>query len=373
MPDYLVVLEAMRFAAMRLAVLLAAPTIAGPAQDPAPVDSGVVIRSTTSLVQVRVIAEDRQRRPVGDLKLADFQVFDNRRPQPITLFSVDRIRPAANSQVAAPPPASAPDAAAAGYAIILFDWLNTDYTDRLRAQDSVLRLLHTFQPRQRVALYILSQHSGLLHDFTTDLPALEYLVQNLDLESPDPRTDKSTARVASPAWREQQILEWNAAILDSLGTLNKLADRLSHIPGRKHLIWMSSGFPMVINGSVVPGARPGEVVYVGEIERALAKLNSADVAVYSVDPCGLSVKPCGHRDSLMEFAERTGGAAYLDRNDTDVALREAFEDMGASYVLGFHLPPDATPGLHELHVKVSRPHVQLRYRESYQVVETTFH
>lgn len=39
--------------------------------------AGLVIRSTTRLVQMSVVAQDKQGRPVVDLKSEDFEVFDN--------------------------------------------------------------------------------------------------------------------------------------------------------------------------------------------------------------------------------------------------------------------------------------------------------
>ena len=69
---------------MLWAVLLASFSLAS-AQDAAPADPGLVIRSTTSLVQVRVVAEDAGGKPVTGLQRDDFQVQDDRKPQLITL------------------------------------------------------------------------------------------------------------------------------------------------------------------------------------------------------------------------------------------------------------------------------------------------
>src|SRR6266851_5289420 len=49
----------------------------------------VVLKSTTRLVQVSVIAHDRKNQPVADLKKEDFQIKVDGKVQPISLFSVD--------------------------------------------------------------------------------------------------------------------------------------------------------------------------------------------------------------------------------------------------------------------------------------------
>jgi VWFA-related protein len=112
----------------------------------------------------------------------------------------------------------------------------------------------------------------------------------------------------------------------------------------------------------------GGTNYTRDIERVLAKLNAADVAIYSVDARGLSATGgAGYGATLQVLAERTGGTAFHDRNDLDEGIRLAFEDSRAGYALGFNVPQDAALGRHEIRVKVRRPGVKLRYRESYQV------
>ncbi len=154
-------------------------------------------------------------------------------------------------------------------------------------------------------------------------------------------------------------------VLDTLRAFGDIAEMLGRLPGRKSLIWLSNGFPMVLDGSVLASARPGELVFFDDIERALGKLNRADVAVYGIDAAGLSVLNRSWSGTLEEFASRTGGTAFFARNDLDEGMRLAFEDMRTGYTLGFHVPENAAQGLHALQVRVNRPGVKLRYRESY--------
>jgi hypothetical protein len=71
---------------------------------------------------------------------------------------------------------------------------------------------------------------------------------------------------------------------------------------------------------------------------------------------------------LYELAVRTGGTEFSGRNDLDEGMRLALEDMRIGYTLGFNVPEGAAPGLHEIRVRVNRPGVKLRYRESYELV-----
>jgi hypothetical protein len=66
------------------------------------------------------------------------------------------------------------------------------------------------------------------------------------------------------------------------------------------------------------------------------------------------------------YANRTGGAAYTNRNDIDSALMEAIEPIAATYILGFYLPEAERDGsFHQLRVHVRREGVLLRYRQGY--------
>jgi len=67
--------------------------------------------------------------------------------------------------------------------------------------------------------------------------------------------------------------------------------------------------------------------------------------------------------------DRTDATAFLDRNDLDEGIRLARDDSQVGYTLAFRVPDDATSGPHEIKVRVHRPGIYLRYRESYQLAD----
>jgi VWFA-related protein len=336
--------------------LLLTAAAAGFGQETVPFDSDMVIRSTTNLVQVRVVAEDSKGLPLADLQRSDFQIEDDRKLQPITLFSADR------GTVSAPSAASdstASEQAPPGYSVILLDWLNIKYSYRLQAQAQVIGLLKKYQPRQRVAIYILDQDPRLLHDFTTDMAALIQAVEEAGVGFPtvDDNAPRFDGRYAGrgAVGTEWQILFWQNEVFDTLHSLETVAGHLAHVPGRKSLVWLSAGFPMMVGG----------IDFGPRVERALGRLNKADVAMYTVNACGLSTACRSYGDPMHELASRTGATSFAARNDLDEAIRMALEDMRISYTLGFNVPESAATGSHEIRVRVNRPGVKLRYRESY--------
>jgi VWFA-related protein len=332
-------------------------------QETVPFDSGIVIRSTTNLVEVRVLAQDSKARPVTDLQRADFQIQDDRKPQPITLFSADRgaYPPAASNSSARQPSDSVE--APAGYSVILLDWLNTQYAYRLMAQEQFLGLLKKYQPRQKVAVYLLGHEPRLLHDFTSDMDILRQVVEDAGLEfgmvedadSSPGRFDAGYAGRGGGGNTGWQDLNLQNKIFDTLHTLAVIADHLTHVPGRKSLVWLTAGFPWTAGG----------LDFVPRVETALNGLNKSDVAAYIVNACGLSSKCRSYPEPMTEISDRTGGTVFAGRNDLDEGMRLALEDMRISYTLGFNVPEGAALGPHEIRVRVNRPGVRLRYRESY--------
>ena len=332
-------------------VLLAATRIAQPAQQ-----DDVVIRTTTNLVEVRVVAVDSHAKAIADLQKSEFEILDNGQPQTIRLFSAYRGYAASPHATVDGARDSSPTPA--GYALILLDWMNCGYAGRLGVQEAVLKLLKSYQPKQRLAIYVLSRNnSRLLYDFTYDRDLLALLVERLSLDPEDmagPVRDGGRAGRGTLAAlaHENMIFRATNQLIDTTATFEKIADHFLHVPGRKALLWVSSGVPMSIDGAY----------YASRVERALNKLNSSDSAVYAIDASGFNPNPSA---SLTEFASRTGGVAFYLNNDLQEGIRQALEDMSVSYVLGFHMPEGLKPGPHAIRVTVNRPHIKLRYRESY--------
>ncbi len=145
-------------------------------------DSGLVIRSTTNLVQVRLVAEDSKGRPVIDLQQSDFKILDDGKPQPITLFTSEQSTPLSRSVPGSAARQAEGAAEQGGYALLLLDWLNTGLTDRVQAKDQAIRLLKRFQARQKVGLYLLGHESHLVLDFTSDMAELAQAVEEAGIE-----------------------------------------------------------------------------------------------------------------------------------------------------------------------------------------------
>ena len=92
-----------------LTVLLIPGLLAAQTPPPAPApaaqaQAAPVIKVTTRLVQVSLVAHDKKGQPVADLKKEDFTLYDKGQEQPIKLFSMETSKPAADAAAEAAKP-----------------------------------------------------------------------------------------------------------------------------------------------------------------------------------------------------------------------------------------------------------------------------
>ena len=120
-----------------------------------------------------VIVRDKQG-PVTDLKKEDFEVFDRGKPVKIAAFGLaDSRHPPAAAAEALPPDTftnrlNYQKNTSTSATILLFDSLNTQFTDQAYAREQLLRMLKAIPPQSHVALYALGNRLQVLHDFTDD-------------------------------------------------------------------------------------------------------------------------------------------------------------------------------------------------------------
>jgi VWFA-related protein len=150
--------------------------------------STVPFQSHVNLVPVRVIVHDGSGKVVTDLTKEDFRLFQDRRAQTISNFSVET--PASVAQqvvrgVASNASPDQPDAAAAGnlalpsrFVALLFDDVHLKLEDLMQARLAALRFLDSsVQPAERIAIFTTSGQAQV--DFTDDHAKIREMVKQL--------------------------------------------------------------------------------------------------------------------------------------------------------------------------------------------------
>jgi VWFA-related protein len=141
-------------------VLSAGCLLAQQPSAPAASNAPLILKATTRLVMLSVIARDKNNQPAADLTKDDFRVKVNGKVQPITVFSMESADLLPQSQVASlPRPGFGPSLTSqgtlppgvfsnrltaqsgtpSGVTVILVDTRNTKATDQIYAKAQVIR------------------------------------------------------------------------------------------------------------------------------------------------------------------------------------------------------------------------------------------
>lgn len=370
-----------------------------PPEEPAPV---TVFHSAARLVQVDVVAR-KHGLAVAALTKDDFTVLDDGKPQNIVLFS-------STSQIAAGPdpaplapgtisnriePAAATPANAT---VLLIDQRNTPQSDQAFVMQRIVRFFETRHGKggqpDRIALYTFGR-DGSLHvpqELTDRIDLLLRAAKQLKPDDPSLRSE-------DPEETNDEIagFELRNRVMDTSEVLQAVARHLASVPGRKNLIWITAGFPLVsTEGSkLLANFNP-------QMEAAARALTNSNFAFYAVDALGLRGTLSGITgipdaasarlypfvqfanfarpeadfhpafppadDAMSRLAALTGGLAFADNEGIEDSIQKALDDSHLGYTLGFYVPQtDGPAAWHKLRVKVNRPGIKVRYRAKYFV------
>ena len=392
-------------------------------------ESATVLRAVTRLVVVDVVATDSAGEPVRDLNREDFTVLEEGKEQKIAAFSFQH-PPASGTatfqrSADLPPnvfsniPRFTPDTA---LTVLLLDGLNTNLPNQAYARDQMIKYLEKIPDGQPIAIYTLGRSLHLVQDFTTDYNVVRTAAKNLKTQisplqdSPAGGTPVELAPAGAfdsgmiPPGMQEAMQEFedertsfqtDLRVRYTLDALNALARALSGYAGRKNLIWVSEAIPISIDPDLTLSTSSLNATrnYAPEIAEAAESLTDAQVAIYPVDARGLVNYSVFSADStgrdkfgrslgrpgrmqqqmskeaadiqnahgaMQELAERTGGKAFYNRNDIDVAIRKSINDGSTYYTLGYYPENKNWNGkFRKIHVKVPRQGVKLRHRLGY--------
>ena len=157
----------------KVALTVLAFRLAGSAQPPDKEtnikDEQVTFRQRVNLTMVPVVVRDKKGNAVGDLKIDDFQLYDNGKLQFISKFSVEKSggKPEAGAAKAeptepgAPPPPPPPE----HFVIYLFDDVHANAGDLMNARNAAMKhLQEKLSPTDRAAIFTTSGQGT--QDFT---------------------------------------------------------------------------------------------------------------------------------------------------------------------------------------------------------------
>jgi len=393
-----------------------------PASQPGQQTPTLQVQARAVVLDVVVTAKNGE--PVAALRAEDFRVAENGAPQKIDSFEEHSPRLLPQRPIQQMPPdtfANLPSRPQGdSMNVVLLDGMNTAPADRSWMSNQVEQFLKNGHLNAPVAVFSLTSHLRLIHDFTTDSQALlEALTRNKALLWPDSaflsrQTQDDAADVAN-----LQMLQMMGAGLPSLGSvasiangqeemkaqqlgqqrgltliaLQALARYLAPLPGRKNLLWFADRFPVAFTPEAKSGAGQSGGVTLDEMKRTTDLLADARISVYPISASGVqgnsimdasnsAIGPARQASamqeqsridssqSMVQMAQQTGGEALQNHNDLAAALGHALADGEHYYTISYTPSDSKTEGLRRIEVQVTDPKARLSYRRSYYAVNS---
>ncbi|HEX8720939.1 MAG TPA: VWA domain-containing protein [Pyrinomonadaceae bacterium] len=360
----------------------AAPAQQPPPQQPAPDrkddEPEEVIRLETDLIQVRAVVTDRKGQPVDGLTREDFEVLEDGKPQQVSFFDVVRAPGREAEAAAAAAPAGKPNRAPpARTVVLLVDTLHLAPSNLVRAKRQMRKFVDEMMTdRDTVAVVSTSATLGILQQFTSDRKVLRLAIDRLqpfigkaftaytaelaaavlsgdegavgtaltilnDEEGYVPPTKEAGEDYVQARAREI-LAEEDRLRRVTLETIGAVAERLSKMKGQRLLAFVSNGFTYYDQ----LGGRDRL-----PLERAMGRAVRAGVAVYSLYGIGLYFNPHPLNGmpqqnaelTLRDFADETGGRAFINSNDLGSALQQMLDSNRVYYTLAYYPPKGGDP------------------------------
>jgi VWFA-related protein len=388
-------LKTLRFAALLIAAAL-----------PLAAQETVNVR----VIEVPVTVTDRGGNPVRGLTAANFQLFDDGKPQTITAF--DDIDFASKQDVSAISPLNAN---ARRSFLLLFDIGYSDVKSIARAREAATKFVQSnVQPRDLVAVGSVDPEKGFrLHTaFTTDRNLVARAIaepgkyhgndplQLTDLDSfgeggngsrEIPQSadasggDKGAEADAHLKEIKEMTLRNNrdfaaGRVIKEIASLGVLANTLRSVPGRKQVVLLSAGFdPSLVRGRnasmdsdkadmqkatsgqaylIDNDARFGNTASQNTLDEMVKLFKQSDVVMNAIDIGGIrlndeaAIKGTTANEGLHLLADPTGGTVFENANTLGENLDRMMRQQEVVYVLSFQAQPGKPGKLHNLSVKL---------------------
>jgi VWFA-related protein len=304
-----------------------------------------------------VVVNDKSGKPVGGLAQQDFTLLDNKQPQRILSFQ---------ESSASEPPVEV---------VLLLDEANTSFDHVAYERDQIERLLKRDGGTlaRPMSLAFLTD-SGLAIGSTTTRDG-NVLVAEMN-------QNKNGLRTIN---RSQGFYGAGDRLEISLRAVQQLADYETVRPGRKLVIWISPGWPL-LSGPGVELTSKDQQGFFATIIGLSASLRRARITLDSIDPLG-TADSGGLRTTYYEtflkgvkkpsqvqignlglqvLAHQSGGRVLNSSNDVAGEIATCVTDASAFYVITFDgLPGDGPNEYHALDMKMDKPGLTAHTRTGY--------
>jgi VWFA-related protein len=316
---------------------------------------------STRQITLDVVVADKSGKPVSGLEQKDFTLLDNKQPQKILSFEAVK-----GGAATADPPVEV---------ILVSDEVNTAFTRVSFERTEIQKFLQQAPgelPRP-VSLAFLSDSGIKIGNITTQDG--KALIAELD-------QNKNGLRSIT---RDQGFYGASDRVGLSLNALQQLAAYEAPRPGRKLVIWISPGWPLLTGPNEILTSKEQQGIF-NQIVAISDSLRRARITLDTIDPLGTSdaggfrtfayeeyvkgIKKPGQVQignlALQVIATQSGGRVLNSNNDVTGEIAMFVADANAFYVLTFEgLPGDGPDEYHSLQIKLDRSGLKALTRTGY--------
>ena len=377
-----------------------------------------------TIANLVVYVTDKKGRAVTTLAKDDFEIYQDGNPKQISNFKlytseIVRSELGVTTGLDIPDPTPIPDGPAAGgpqpvHLVLYIDNQNLDPLDRNRVLSQTRDFVRTsLHPPAQMMVVAYQRSFEVLQDFTSDpsqvLKAMRLvrtytggrterdssrkdIVDRIQRLRSERRAGSSRSSMGDPSndgeWNQIYNLIDNYAkesvndLQFTLDSLRQIITSLTGLPGKKGIIYVSNGLPMIPGMELFYEASKGMndstiLSRMFEFDRTriyrqlAATANAQDVTLYTIDASGLSLHGMGsaeyatasdpmmssmgrnnYTDSLRFLADETGGIAIYNTNDIAPRLELVTQDMFTYYSIGYPLQASGQDKVHRVKVKL---------------------
>jgi VWFA-related protein len=311
----------------------------------------------TDKIYLDVVVTPKSGPPVTGLQQQDFTILDNKVPRPITSF-----RAVGGNEVPVE-------------IVVVIDAVNTAYQN-------------VDYERLEIAKFLRANGGHLAHPTTLAVLTDTGIKQIQDGFSSDGNVLSSTLSQETVSLRSirRSAAYWGAVerFQISLAALQQLVQQEAPRPGRKIILWVSPGWPLLSGPEVQLGPKEEQSIF-ENIVNFSTLMRQARVTLYSIDPLGS--RDSGPRTfyygafvkgvskpnqvdlgdlGLQVIAVQSGGLALSVNNDVAALLEKCVADTGAYYEISFSPAVETKRDeYHHLEIKMANPGLTARTRQGY--------
>lgn len=309
-------------------------------------------------IVLNVVVASKSGQPVSGLRQQDFAILDNKAPQTITSF------------------AAVDNGQAPVEVVVVVDAVNIGYENVARQRQEIEKFLRMDGGHLAFPTTIaVSSDKGIemQPEFSRDGAALRASLEQSDIGL------RNIRRSAGFYGAEERFTI-------SLHSLEQLVMQEAPKPGRKIILWVSPGWPLLSGPGVAEqiDAKQQDLIF-SEIQNFSRLFHQAQITLYSVDPLGTAdigfgtfywqsfekpiTKPSQALPgnlALQVLAAHSGGLAFNASNDIAAQLQRCTADLGAYYQISYEQPlADQPRQYHNIEVRVEKQGVTARTMRGY--------